>query len=147
MRGTIARSAARGVVAAMAMTGMRRVTSGLGLLEQAPPETIAEQAPGAARLVDRVPPEHRDAVIELGHWGVGAAGGAIFGALGPAVVRSRWAGSVYGLGILGVFETTVVPLLGLQHARQRKVMSRVLLAADHVLYGLVLSSGNRPRKA
>ncbi len=37
------RTSGRGVVAAMAMTGMRRVTTGLGLVRVAPPESIAKQ--------------------------------------------------------------------------------------------------------
>src|SRR5918992_2551412 len=35
--------AVRGVVAAMAMTGMRQVTTGLGLVEQTPPDAILKQ--------------------------------------------------------------------------------------------------------
>ena len=56
----MARSAARGVIAAMAMTGMRRVTTGLGLLEQAPPDAMAEQEPTMSRLLARTPPVYRE---------------------------------------------------------------------------------------
>ena len=41
------RGGARGAVAAMAMTGMRRVTTGLGLLERTPPDALARDAPSS----------------------------------------------------------------------------------------------------
>jgi hypothetical protein len=144
--GAVARSAARGVIAAMAMTGMRRVTTGLGLLEQTPPDAMAEQAPPLARLLERIPPHYRDEAIELAHWAYGALGGAAFGALAPRSVRTRWAGPLYGLAVWGLFETGVVPLLGLEHARERKVVSRVLVAADHLLYGTVVGSAPWPHR-
>jgi hypothetical protein len=132
----------------MAMTGMRRVTTGLGLLEQAPPDVVAEQAPMVPRLIRRVPPDLRDEVVELAHWAYGALGGAAFGALAPERLRrTRWAGPVYGLGVWAFFEAGLVPLLGLQHGRQRRVLSRLLVAADHVLYGVVVGSGGPGRAA
>jgi hypothetical protein len=144
--GAVARSAARGVIAAMAMTGMRRVSTGLGLLEQTPPDAMAEQSPPLARLLDRIPPDYRDEAVELAHWAYGALGGAAFGALAPRGVRTRWTGPLYGLVVWGLFETGVVPLLGLEHARERKVMSRVLVAADHLLYGTVVGSAPWPHR-
>src|SRR5512132_1108006 len=61
------RSAARGVLGAMAMTGVRRVTTDLGLVRKPPPERIAtESIPG---LFARLAPEHPETVIELCHWG------------------------------------------------------------------------------
>ena len=144
--GTVARGAVRGVIGAMAMTGMRRITTGFGLLEQTPPDAVAEQAPIVSRLIDRVPSEYRDEVIELAHWGYGALGGAAFGALVPEGSRTRWAGPLYGLAIWTVFETGVVPLLGLEHAKERKVMSRVISAADHLLYGVVVGSAPWPHR-
>jgi hypothetical protein len=144
--GTVARSAARGVIAAMAMTGMRRVSTGLGLLEQTPPDAIVEQEPTMSGLLQRIPPDYRDEAIELAHWAYGALGGAAFGALAPRGIRTRWAGPLYGLTVWGLFETGLVPLLGLEHARERKVMSRVLTAADHLLYGTVVGSAPWPHR-
>jgi hypothetical protein len=142
----VARSAARGVIAAMAMTGMRRVTTGLGLLEQTPPDAMAEQEPTVSRLLDRIPPDYRDEAIELAHWAYGALGGAAFGVLVPRGLRTRWTGPLYGLAIWTLFETGLVPLLGLEHARERKVLSRVLTAADHLLYGTVVGSAPWPHR-
>ena len=144
--GTVARSAARGVIAAMAMTGMRRVSTGLGLLEQTPPDAIAEQEPTMSGLLDRIPPDYRDEAIELAHWAYGALGGAAFGLLAPRGIRTRWAGPLYGLAVWGLFETGLVPLLGLEHAKERKVVSRVLTAADHLLYGTVVGSAPWPHR-
>ena len=41
--GDVLHGAARGVVGAMAMTGMRVMTTELGLLEQTPPEAVSRQ--------------------------------------------------------------------------------------------------------
>ena len=137
--GSIARAAARGVVASMAMTGMRRVTTGLGL-EQPPPEEIAERAAGVSKLFDLVPPERRDEAIEVAHWAFGGVAGALYGALVPARSRRRWAGPAYGLAIWTVFEAGLRPVLGIRRAKERKIMTRVFIAADHALYGAVVGN-------
>lgn len=65
----------------MAMTGMRTVSVSLGLVHQAPPEQIAGEARGERR-----------ARVELGHWAVGAAAGAAYGALSAGCVGGASAG-------------------------------------------------------
>lgn len=50
----------------MAMTGMRMATVRLGLIEQVPPEAVAEQK--APALLARLSEERRHALIELLHW-------------------------------------------------------------------------------
>lgn len=47
-------AAIRGTVAAMAMTGMRRVSLGLGLVEETPPEELVED--GAPDFAKRILP-------------------------------------------------------------------------------------------
>ncbi len=141
----VAHAALRGGVAAMAMTGMRVLTTELGLVEEPPPQAIFRQrARGLLRLVPR---EHRRAAIELAHWGYGAGGGAAF-ALLPREVRDQpWAGPLYGLGVWISFEAGLAPLLGLKQAKQPRPLERAALAADHLLYGLVLSEfRQRPRE-
>ena len=140
-----ARGAVRGAVAAMAMSGTRRVSTRLGLLQLVPPEEVLEQqAPGVLR---RVPQEHVDVAVELLHWGYGAAGGAAFGLL-PAPVRgARLAGPLYGLGVWVVFEVVVAPLLGLRREAHEDLRSRLMLAADHVLYGVVVAGQLAPEPA
>lgn len=136
----VAASATRGVVAAMAMTGMRRMTTGLGLLQTPPPEQVARE--GVPHLFGRVPPEFRDEAIELLHWGVGGAGGALYGLLPDAARRRRLVGVAYGLAIWVGFEAAVAPLLGIDTPRRRwGISDRLAIAADHVLYGLILSGG------
>lgn len=141
----IAHAALRGAVAAMAMTGMRVLTTELGLVGEPPPQAILRQrARGLLRLVPR---QRRRAAIELAHWGYGAGGGAAFAAL-PQVVRSRrWAGPLYGLVVWVSFEAALAPLLGLSQAKEPRPLERAGLAADHLLYGLVLSEfRQRPRE-
>jgi hypothetical protein len=133
----VSRSAARGAVGAMAMTGVRTFAGALGIVEETPPEAIAKEA--VAGLLSAVPPQRREAAIEFLHWAVGAGGGALFG-LVPAAVRKRpWAGPAYGLAMWFGFESMVAPALGLGRHRERRAAERLVLAADHVLYGLILS--------
>ncbi|HEY1853672.1 MAG TPA: hypothetical protein VGG40_03730 [Solirubrobacterales bacterium] len=141
----VAHATLRGAIAAMAMTGARVLTTELGLIEEPPPQAIFRQR--AKGLLKLAPRRHRRAVIELAHWGFGAGGGAAF-ALLPRDVRDRaWAGPVYGLAVWVGFEAVLSPLLGLEQATKPRPLERVMLAADHALYGLVLSEfRQRPRE-
>ncbi len=123
----------RGAVAAMAMSGVRSLTTSLGLVRMTPPEEIGMH--GAAQLLARVPPEHRAAALELAHWAYGAAGGALFGATSA---RGRTAGVVYGIALWALFEAAISPTLGATR-RDRPATERLALAADHVLYGLIIT--------
>jgi hypothetical protein len=134
----------RGAVAAMAMTGMRTFTEDMNLVEETPPKAIFRQLPWLRR---QVPRDKRRGVVELAHWGYGAAGGVGFGLLPDAVRRKAWAGPVYGLGLWIGFELGLAPLLGLVQARKLRMVERPALAADHLLYGFVLSeTRRRPRE-
>ena len=138
---TVARGSGRGVVAAMAMTGFRTVSAGLGLMEQPPPEEVAER--GLPHLFDRIPPEHRDEAIQLAHWAYGAAAGALYGALPSELRRLPATGAAYGLAIWVAFEAGVAPMLGLR-IHERGLVERAMLAADHVLYGMIVGARPRP---
>lgn len=122
----------------MAMTGLRAVTTSLGLVRVTPPEELGANA--ARPLLRRLPPERRRAAVELGHWAVGAAAGGAFGALADPRRAPRWAGVAYGIGIQAAFEAVVAPLLG-DPGRDRPATERLAIAADHALFGLVLSRG------
>lgn len=142
--GEVVRGAARGAVGAMAMTGVRVMTTELGLLEQTPPQAISRQrARGLRTLLRRAPRRRRRGLVEGAHWAFGAGGGAAFGALPPTVRRRPWAGPVYGLVVWLGFELGIAPALNLSQAKRLRPVDRLSLAADHVLYGLVLS-GLRP---
>jgi hypothetical protein len=128
---TMLHGAARGAVGAMAMTGVRVLTTELGLVEQTPPQAVARQ---------RAPRGQRRGLIEVAHWVFGAGGGAAFGALPGAVRRRPWAGPAYGLVVWLGFELGIAPVLGLSQAKRVRLIDRLALAGDHLLYGLVLSA-------
>lgn len=136
--GEMAHATLRGAIGATAMTGVRAFTIESGLVEQSPPQAIANQRK-ARKLLKRIPRKRRVAVIELTHWAYGAAGGTVFGMLPESVRRRLWAGPAYGVLVWVGFELGVAPLLGLTHAKELRVADRIALAADHLLYGLILS--------
>lgn len=142
--GEAAHGAVRGVIAAMAMTGMRSFTVSAGLVEETPPRAILRQkSKGLLRVMPR---RFRGAGQELAHWGFGAAGGAAFTMLPEKVRMHSWSGPVFGLAIWLGFEAGLAPVLGLSQAKEPRPVDRMTLAADHLLYGLVLSeTRSRPR--
>ncbi|MDG4790273.1 hypothetical protein O7626_30870 [Micromonospora sp. WMMD1102] len=135
------RGAARGVVAAMAMSGFRQVTTGLGLVRRTPPEHVLRQT--APSLFRRIPVARRQALVELLHWGYGAGGGAIFGLLPRGVRRLAWTGPAYGFVFWAMFEGALAPLLGIDERRHGALESSALLA-DHLLYGIVVAASPWP---
>ena len=144
--GEILYGAVRGAVGAMAMTGMRALTTELGLVEQTPPQAVGrQQARGARALLRRAPRKQRRGLLEAAHWVFGASGGAVFGALPGAIRRRPWAGPVYGLVVWLGFELGIAPALGLSQAKRVRLVDRLALAADHLLYGMVLSGTHRAR--
>ena len=141
----IAHGGLRGAIAAMAMTGMRAFTVDLGIVEQTPPEAIFKQR--ARGLIRKVPRRRRRAAIELAHWGYGAAGGVAFAALPEVLRRRAWAGPIYGIATWLGFEAALAPALGLSQAAKPRPLERTALAADHLLYGFVLSETRRRPQA
>ncbi len=139
--------AARGVLGAMAMTGMRVITTELGLVEQTPPQAMSRQrARGLRRVIRRVPRRQRRGVIEAAHWTVGAGGGMVYGALPPQLRRHPWTGPAYGMLVWLGFEMAIAPALGLSQAKRVRAVDRLALAADHLIYGVVLAT-TRPMTA
>jgi hypothetical protein len=120
----------------MAMTGMRRMTTGLGLVREPPPDAILRQ--GFPSLFALIPVENRDEAIELAHWAYGAVGGALFGSLPAALRRQVWAGPAYGFAVWLAFEGALAPLLGINPPSDRKIVERMAVAADHLLYGAIV---------
>lgn len=127
----------------MAMTGMRRVSTTLGLVERAPPERILER--GAPQVLERIPVERRPALVEAVHIAYGTLGGMLFG-LVPRPWRQRhrrWAGPAYGLVFWTVYETAISPALGLR-ATKRHHTEQLALLADHLLYGIMVAASPWP---
>jgi hypothetical protein len=142
--GEVLHAAGRGAVGAMAMTGMRVLTTELGLVEQTPPQAVSRQrARGLRALLRRAPRKQRRGLVEVAHWAFGAGGGAAFGALPRTARRRRWAGPVYGLLVWLGFELGIAPVLGLSQAKRVRLVDRLALAGDHLLYGVVLSEMRR----
>lgn len=133
---TALEGAGRGSLGAMAMTGMRAFTVGAGLVEEAPPRAIFRQK--SKGFFHLVPKRKRRAAIEVTHWAVGAAGGALFAGVPEDVRRRRWAGPLFGLVVWFGFEAVLAPALGLSQAKKVRPLERLALAADHALYGFVL---------
>jgi hypothetical protein len=143
--GELAHAGLRGVIAAMAMSGMRACTQSLGLVKQAPPQAIIRQR--ARFLLWSIPRKRRRAAMELTHWAYGGLGGVAYGALPDTVRRRQWSGPLYGLAVWLGFELGLAPALGLEQARRVRPVERAALAGDHLLYGLVLSeTHSRPRE-
>lgn len=137
----------RGTGAAMAMSALRQVTTGLGLVEQTPPDAILKQrafgllvqSPRLAFFLAR----RQVAVVELAHWAYGAGGGAAFALLPRSLAEKRWAGVAYGLTTWVLFELSIAPVLGLEQATKIRPVERLMFAADHVLYGIILAGDPR----
>lgn len=139
--GDVLSGAACGTVGAMTMTGMRVLTTELGLVEQTPPEAVSRQrARGIRALLRRAPRKQRRGMLEAAHWAFGAGGGAAFGALPRELRGRRWVGPLYGLVVWLGFELGIAPVLGLTQARRARPVDRLALAADHLLFGVVLSA-------
>src|SRR5207248_10966009 len=97
----------------MAMTGMRVITTELGLVKQTPPQAMSRQrARGLRGVISRVPRRQRRGVIEAAHWVVGAGGGAMFGALPPGLRRHPWTGPAYGVLVRLGLEVAIAPIVG-----------------------------------
>lgn len=141
--GGVIDASVNGAIAAAAMTGMRALTVSLGLVETPPPRAIIE----SRRLTRLIPRKKRRAAIELFHWGYGAQGGAMFALLPDGVRKRWWSGPAYGLLLWLGFELVIAPVLGLKHAKKARPVASIALAADHVLYGYVLSEMQQRRQA
>jgi hypothetical protein len=137
----VVRACARGVVAAMAMSGLRQLTTSLGLVERTPPESVLRQT--ASQLFYRVPVDRRAALIEAIHWSYGALGGGLFGALPRNLRRHPWTGPVYGVVFWGMFQGAIRPGLGLDSSH-REPRQQLALLADHLLYGAVVAASPFP---
>jgi uncharacterized membrane protein YagU involved in acid resistance len=135
----------RGIVGAMAMTGVRQLASQAQVIGDDPPARMArKQGKGFLRTVPR---RKRGAVVELVHWVMGALFGLVFGVLPESVRMKAWAGPVYGFLVWLGFEAVVSPALGLKQRRWPHGRERAVFVVDHLLFGLVLTEmRSRPRE-
>ena len=143
--GHVVRASVRGLVAAMAMTGLRVVTTRSGWLERTPPDTIVDQAAPAA--VSQLPKRQRELVTQLVHWLYGASGGAAYTLLAERIRRRAWSGPGYGVGLWLLFELAISPALRLEYARERPLAWRTMIILDHLLYGVIVGGRLAPEQA
>jgi uncharacterized membrane protein YagU involved in acid resistance len=125
----------------MAMTGLRTLTGNIGLVNESPPEAIIEKH--APEPVQQLAVEHRVAFTEVAHWSYGTLGGVVFGSLPMRMRAQPWSGPAYGLFIWLMFEAVIAPVLGVRPAR-RRLRGRLLVALDHVVYGIVVAGKLAP---
>ena len=135
----------RGIVGAMAMTGVRVFALHAGLIREDPPSRLTRKR--ARGLVKKVPRRRRRVFVELAHWAMGAAFGLVFGLLPERIRLKLWAGPLFGVAMWAGFDAVVAPALGLTERGWPKGRERTVFIADHVLFGLVLSELRaRPRE-
>jgi hypothetical protein len=135
-RATPLGGAARGAVAAMAMTGIRAFAVHAGWVKEDPPTRLVRKK--ARGLLRSVPRRRRGMVVQLVHWTVGAAFGALFALLPERLRRPVWAGPLYGLAMWLGFDAGVAPALGLTEGRWPRGRERAVFVVDHALYGLII---------
>jgi uncharacterized membrane protein YagU involved in acid resistance len=127
----------RGVIGAMAMTGLRVFALHLGLIREDPP----------SRLVRKRRGRRPRWVVELVHWAIGGVLGIIYGLLPDDLRRRAWFGPLYGLLAWLGFDAFVTPALGLDARDWPKGRERAVFVADHLLFGFVLNEmRERPRE-
>jgi uncharacterized membrane protein YagU involved in acid resistance len=127
----IADGALRGVIGAMAMTGLRVFAVHAGLIREDPP----------SRLVRKRRGRRPRWVVELLHWAMGGAFGVVFALLPERIRRRAWSGPVYGLLVWLGFDAGIAPAFGLTERDWPKGRERAVFVADHLLFGAVLGRG------
>jgi uncharacterized membrane protein YagU involved in acid resistance len=127
----------RGVIGAMAMTGMRVFAVNLGLIREDPPSRLVRKQKGSRPRW----------VVELVHWWMGGVFGIVYGLLPDTWRRRAWSGPVYGVLVWLGFDAVVAPALGLTTRDWPKGRERAVFIADHLLFGSVLNEiRERPRE-
>ena len=127
----------RGVIGAMAMTGVRVFAQHAGLIREDPPARMARKKKGRQGRWK----------VELVHWWMGGVFGIVYGLLPDGIRQRAWSGPVYGLLVWLGFDAVIAPALGLTEHGWPKGRERAVFMADHVLFGFVLSElRERPRE-
>jgi uncharacterized membrane protein YagU involved in acid resistance len=127
----------RGIVGAMAMSGLRVFALHAGVVREEPPSRLTrKQGGGLLKLARR---RQRRAVVELVHWAMGALFGIGFALLPERIRCKRWSGPVYGVLMWLGFDAVVAPAAGLNERSWPKGRERLVFVLDHLLFGLVLN--------
>jgi uncharacterized membrane protein YagU involved in acid resistance len=92
-----------------------------------------------------VPSGTRPGVVDLLHLSYGGVGGAAYTLIPPRWRRHRAAGPLFGLALWLGYNAVLLPLLRLHPDRSRRPHEVAVLAADHLLYGIVVGRlGGQP---
>jgi hypothetical protein len=129
--------AVAGVAATAVMTGVRIAADRVGIHEGRPAHSTAVRRLRA--VTGRKPWGHEaERAATIAHYAFGAAAGAAYAVVAPR--RARPAGGVaYSVAIWFVSYFRVLPWLRLMPPPARDATGRqIVLAVDHVVYGLVL---------
>jgi uncharacterized membrane protein YagU involved in acid resistance len=142
----VARVAA-GATAGFAATGpmtlvMAAGREGLPEREQypLPPRTITERTAQAADLGQRMTDAQKEAATAVGHFGYGAATGAVYGVLAPLLPFGPVLNGVaFGLGVWAGSYLGWLPAAGLHPPAHHESAGRnATMIAAHVVWGAVL---------
>jgi uncharacterized membrane protein YagU involved in acid resistance len=133
----VVHSVVRGVIGAMAMTGVRVFAQHADLIREDPPSRLVRKRRG-----------HQGRwKVELVHWSMGGFFGIVYGLLPDGLRRRSWFGPVYGVLVWLSFDAFVAPVFGLKKRNWPEGRERAVFVADHVLYGFVLNEmRERPRE-
>ena len=127
-----------GVVATGVMTGPDR-RQGSGADAGSTP-ALRSRGPAARDHRPRTLGSSAERTATIAHYAFGGVAGAIYGVVGPRRARPAggvaYAGAIWAISFLGVF-----PRVGLMPRPSRDDTGRqVILAADHLVYGLTLDA-------
>jgi hypothetical protein len=129
-----------GVGATLALSGLRKLLSRVGLVEETAPEQVVERLEELG-LVDDWSPGARRLLAITAHFAYGSGIGIALGLLRDErgdVVEEAAVGSALGILSWGASWTTVLPLTGVHRPPWKQRTPRVLLpVVDHAFFGAV----------
>ena len=130
--------AVAGVAATAVMTGVRMAADRVGIHERRPAHSVIVRR--LRGVTGRKPWGHEaETTATIAHYAFGAAAGAAYAVVAPRRARVRGLGILYSVAIWLVSYFGVLPWLRLMPCPERDATGRqVVLAVDHVVYGLVL---------
>jgi uncharacterized membrane protein YagU involved in acid resistance len=143
MLGSLAAGAVAGLVATAPMSvAMEALHKQLALRHRhpLPPRHIVDRALGKVGLGGHAGEQERRALTIAGHFGYGAATGAIYGALArPLRPPPVAAGVAFGMLVWAVSYLAMLPLAGLFRRPEREAGERkALMIGAHVVWGAAL---------
>jgi hypothetical protein len=116
-----------------------------------PPREITEGVAAKAGVQNELDERDKQQLTLAGHFGYGAACGALFGLAAPRRAPAAVAsGVLFGLAVWGVSYLGLLPALGVRHhARHDPPARNALMIAAHLVYGAAtgaLVAASRPRR-